>query len=309
MEAARFVDARVAAFAHRLRVSELDRLVETAIAQFMPEEAERRRKAAADGRSFNVGKSRTGLDGNADVWGTLDVADALDLDAAVAEGAEALKTLGSTESLDVRRAQALGAIARRQLAFDLNGTDDETGSTTRAEAAAGGPACPSLRGRDPWRRRSVGRFENTRGPITAEQIRDWCGNPDAQVVVKPVIDLADHHHVNAYEVPDRIREQSALINPTCVFPWCTRSARRCDSDHIQPYDAGGTTSSDNIAPLCRRHHRLKTHGGWTLRDALEAGVLLWTSPHGYTFLRNESGTLDVSRDKRPSSTDPPDRRA
>ncbi len=106
MEAARFVDARVAAFAHRLRVSELDRLIETAIAQFMPEEAERRRKAAADGRSFNVGKSRTGLDGNAEVWGTLDVADALDLDAAVAEGAEALKSLGSTESLDVRRAQA-----------------------------------------------------------------------------------------------------------------------------------------------------------------------------------------------------------
>ena len=106
MEAAAFVDARVAAFAHRLRVSELDRLVETAIAQFMPDEAERRRKAAADGRSFNVGKSRTGLDGNADVWGTLDVADALDLDAAVAEGAEALKSLGSTESLDVRRAQA-----------------------------------------------------------------------------------------------------------------------------------------------------------------------------------------------------------
>ena len=137
MEAAAFVDARVAAFAHRLRVSELDRLVETAIAQFMPEEAERRRKAAADGRSFNVGKSRTGLDGNAEVWGTLDVADALDLDAAVAEGAETLKTLGSTESLDVRRAQALGAIARRQLAFDLNGSDDETGSTTRAEAAAG----------------------------------------------------------------------------------------------------------------------------------------------------------------------------
>ena len=275
MEAAAFVDARVAAFAHRLRVSELDRLVETAIAQFMPEEAERRRKAAADGRSFNVGKSRTGLDGNAEVWGTLDVADALDLDAAVAEGAEALKAFGSTESLDVRRAQALGAIARRQLAFDLNGTDGEAPAPARklrqvvlhvhlSEAAIRGEG-------------GLGRFENTRGPITAEQIRDWCGNPDAQVVVKPVIDLNDHHHVNAYEVPDRIREQSALINPTCVFPWCTRSARRCDSDHIQPYDSGGTTSSDNIAPLCRRHHRLKTHGGWTYRP-LEPGCLSLDQP-------------------------------
>ena len=123
----------------------------------------------------------------------------------------------------------------------------------------------------------LGRFENTRTPITTEQIRDWCGNPDAQVIVKPVIDLTDHHHVNAYEVPDRIREQSALINPTCVFPWCTRSARRCDSDHIQPYDAGGSTSSNNIAPLCRRHHRLKTHGGWRYAR-LDAGTFLWTSP-------------------------------
>ena len=307
MEAARFVDARVAAFAHRLRVSELDRLVETAIAQFMPEEAERRRKAAADGRSFNVGKSRTGLDGNADVWGTLDVADALDLDAAVAEGAEALKTLGSTESLDVRRAQALGAIARRQLAFDLNGTDEETPAPARnprqvilhvhlSEAAIRGEAG------------GLGRFENTRTPITAEQIRQWCGNPDAQVIVKPIIDLNDHHHVNAYEVPDRIREQSALITQTCVFPWCTRSARRCDSDHIEPYDSGGTTSSDNIAPLCRRHHRLKTHGGWRYAR-IEAGSYVWTSPHGYTYLRDQSGTLDVSRDQRPPPTEPPDRRA
>ena len=213
------------------------------------------------------------------------------------KGAEALKTLGSTESFDVRRAQALGAIARRQLAFDLNGTDDETGSTPArkprqvvlhvhlSEAAIRGEAG------------GLGRFENTRSPITAEQIRDWCGNPDAHVVVKPVIDLNDHHHVNAYEVPDRIREQSALITQTCVFPWCTRSARRCDSDHIQPYDAGGSTSSDNIAPLCRRHHRLKTHGGWTYRP-LEPGSYLWTSPHGYTYLRDESGTLDVSRERR-----------
>ncbi len=206
--------------------------------------------------------------------------------------------------MDVRRAQALGAIARRQLAFDLNGTDDETGSTSTrkprqvvlhvhlSEAAIRGEAG------------GLGRVENTRSPITTEQIRDWCGNPDAQVIVKPVIDLNDHHHVNAYEVPARIREQAALITQTCAFPWCTRNARRCDSDHIQPYDSGGTTSSDNIAPLCRRHHRLKTHGGWTYRP-LEPGSYLWTSPHGYTLLRNESGTLDVSRD-RPL---PPVRRA
>ena len=58
------------------------------------------------------------------MWGTLDVADALDLDAAVSAGAQSLKALGSTESLDVRRAQAVGALARRQLSLDLNANPD-----------------------------------------------------------------------------------------------------------------------------------------------------------------------------------------
>ena len=95
--------------------------------------------------------------------------------------------------------------------------------------------------------------------VTADQIRTWCANPDAEVIVKPVIDLNEHIHVEGYEVPDRLREQAALRDHTCVFPWCTRSARKTDADHVIPYAEGGTTSSDNIAPLCRRHHRLKTH--------------------------------------------------
>uniref|UniRef100_UPI003569AD0A HNH endonuclease signature motif containing protein n=1 Tax=Nocardioides sp. TaxID=35761 RepID=UPI003569AD0A len=106
-------------------------------------------------------------------------------------------------------------------------------------------------------------------------------------------------------VPDRIREQSVLLNPTCVFPWCTRSARGCDSDHIQPYDAGGSTASDNIAPLCRSHHRLKTHGGWRY-TRLDPGSFLWNSPHGYTYVRDATGTADVSRDRRPPPAHPPE---
>jgi hypothetical protein len=115
----------------------------------------------------------------------------------------------------------------------------------------------------------LGRLENTRNLITAEQVRTWCANPDTHVVVKPVIDLAEHVHVNAYEVPDRMAEATALVDHTCVFPWCTRAARRADCDHITPHGPdgpegpSGPTCSCNLAPLCRRHHRLKTHGGWT----------------------------------------------
>ena len=30
---------------------------------------------------------------------------------------------------------------------------------------------------------------------------------------------------------------------------------------------------------------------------LEPGTYLWTSPHGYHYLRDHQGTLDVSRDR------------
>jgi hypothetical protein len=62
---------------------------------------------------------------------------------------------------------------------------------------------------------------------------------------------------------------------------------------------GGTTSTDNLAPLCRKHHRLKTHVGWTYTSP-EPGTYLWVSPHGYTYRRDAAsqgrggGTTDLT---------------
>ncbi len=157
LEAAAFVDRHVAGVAHRIGPAQLDRLVLDAVGWFMPAEAERRRAAAAESRCFEVARNQadlSGLSGTTQVWGTLDVADALDLDAAVTAGAAALKDLGSTDSLDVRRAAALGVIARRQGVLDLTGTDTDTGveprshrPAVRPEAGSGGRALrPPLRG-------------------------------------------------------------------------------------------------------------------------------------------------------------------
>ena len=316
--AAAFVDQHVAPVAHKLRPAELDRLVEEAIVRFMPEEAARRRREASDGRHFTVNHRQVSFDGTTQVWGELDLADALDLDAAVSAGAQTLKDLGSAESLDARRATAVGELARHQLALDLNASEQERPGNPTAEptdrAAAARPVKPrqvvlyvhlsDAAVRDHGVDLHLGRLENTRSMVTADQVRDWCGNPDAQITLKPVIDLAGHIHVDAYEVPDRLAEQTALINHTCVFPWCTRPARRlrpdqhrADCDHIDEAARGGPTCSCNLAPLCRTHHRLKTHGRWRY-TALEPGTYLWTSPHGYQFLRDHTGTLDVSADRR-----------
>jgi hypothetical protein len=39
---------------------------------------------------------------------------------------------------------------------------------------------------------------------------------------------------------------------------------------------------------------------------LEPGTFLWSSAHGYQFLRDHHGTLDVSRDRHRPGADPPD---
>ncbi|MGK2874489.1 MAG: HNH endonuclease signature motif containing protein, partial [Nocardioides sp.] len=55
----------------------------------------------------------------------------------------------------------------------------------------------------------------------------------------------------------------------------------CDLDHVVPYDPDGPpgqTSTTNLRPLCRTHHRVKTHTGWTPTDT---DTLTWTSPRGF----------------------------
>ncbi len=125
---------------------------------------------------------------------------------------------------------------------------------------------------------------------------------------KPVIDLADQIAVDSYEIPDRISQRVKLKRPTCVFPHCTRTSTRTDLDHIDEYvppDQGGPpgqTSTATLAPLCRRHHRAKTHpspvstSSTTVRwdyDQLTPTTWLWTSPHGLRFLVHPDGTTEL----------------
>ena len=81
--------------------------------------------------------------------------------------------------------------------------------------------------------------------------------------------------------------------PAARLTWCTRPARACDADHVIPHNKAGPTTDDNLAPLCRRHHRLKTKTAWTYHT-LDRGTWLWTDPHGLTYLRNHNGTRDLT---------------
>jgi 5-methylcytosine-specific restriction endonuclease McrA len=141
--------------------------------------------------------------------------------------------------------------------------------------------------------------------LTTAQIATWCGRADTRkVTVKPVIDLNQPRQTHSYRPTEQMAEEIRLRDRTCVFPWCHRPAASCQIDHISPWDQGGATATWNLALLCVKHHRLKTHGRWTY-TMTAPGVFLWRSPLGYRYQRDRTGTTDLT----PHPGDPPERRA
>ncbi|WP_410791981.1 DUF222 domain-containing protein [Kribbella sp. C-35] len=137
------------------------------------------------------------------------------------------------------------------------------------------------------------------GPLLAGQLGELLGHD--QISVKPVIDLQDQVSVHSYEIPDRIRERVRLQHPVDMFPYSGAEATvRMDQDHITPYDRTGPprptgqTTTDNLIPLGRLHHRAKTFGGWRSRR-LPSGAVDWTSPHGFRFVVDHTGTHPFPR--------------
>jgi hypothetical protein len=91
-----------------------------------------------------------------------------------------------------------------------------------------------------------------------------------------------------YALRQSLIDRVIFVHRTCRFPDCTRPAHRCDMDHVRPYGQGGSSCLCNVMPLCRLHHRLKTHGGWQARfttpdEIHPCGTVEWVSPHGRRY--------------------------
>jgi len=123
------------------------------------------------------------------------------------------------------------------------------------------------------------------GSATLDLLADWLRRVDG-VTIRPVLDPNSCPAVDAHDPPPTTRELVILRDTHCVFPGCTIDARTCDQDHIDAYQENGPpgqTHPDNLACLCRRHHRAKTFAGWTYHRT-RTGRYRWTSPHGHTYL-------------------------
>ena len=325
-EAAAFVDAHLAHVVHTASFTTVKRLVAEAAARFDPEGCEMEEADTAATLHVTLDLDTAWSIGTANgvhLSGLLDRADAEELEHAIRTIADQLLAAGSTDSLDVRRAKALGYLSRGDLTLDLP-TEDDASSVEEARQRRLETTKPTTRTRqvvlhihlseaalksspevDPdtgMLGLHLARVENHHQTVTADAVREWLAVPGTQVVVKPVIDLADQIAVDSYEIPDRISQRVKLKRTMCVFPHCTRTSARTDLDHIDEYvppDQGGPpgqTATDTLAPLCRRHHRAKTHpspdGQWDYHQ-LTPTTWLWTSPHDLRFLVHPDGTTTL----------------
>jgi hypothetical protein len=85
-----------------------------------------------------------------------------------------------------------------------------------------------------------------------------------------------------YTPPQELVDYLLARDRTCRFPGCRRTGQSSDIDHAQSWETGGETNPANLGLLCRRHHRMKTHGGWSLESNSD-GSCLWKSPKGKSF--------------------------
>jgi len=85
-----------------------------------------------------------------------------------------------------------------------------------------------------------------------------------------------------YTPPQELVDYLLARDRICRFPGCRRAGQSSDIDHAQSWETGGETNPSNLGLLCRRHHRMKTHGGWSLESNPD-GSCLWKSPVGKQF--------------------------
>ncbi|MGX1910331.1 DUF222 domain-containing protein [Streptomyces phaeochromogenes] len=131
------------------------------------------------------------------------------------------------------------------------------------------------------------------GPVTASQVRELAfadGTVWRRLLVQPASGLLVKTDPLTYKPTAETARHVIARDQYCAFPSCRMPARRCDLDHVRAFDharpeRGGPTTPENLQPLCRRHHRLKTHHpGWRVARDPHTGAAVWTAPTGHTYI-------------------------
>jgi hypothetical protein len=132
------------------------------------------------------------------------------------------------------------------------------------------------------------------GPLDAETAREIAADcvEFRRMLTDPFTGIRLTLGRERYRPTEEMRLWLRLRDRSCTFPGCTRKAVACDLDHRTDWDHGGHTEDGNLQHLCRRHHMLKHHTGFSSRIR-DDGVVEWTTPLRRRYV------------VRPEGTDPP----
>ncbi|CAN7449857.1 DUF222 domain-containing protein [Microbacterium sp. LjRoot45] len=96
--------------------------------------------------------------------------------------------------------------------------------------------------------------------------------------------------IDRYRPSDHLKRTLRVRDEHCRFPGCRIPTYRSDIDHTTAREHDGPTELTNLAHLCRRHHTLKHHSAWRVRQTPD-GILHWTSPTGREHPDHPARTL------------------
>ncbi|QAY72026.1 HNH endonuclease [Agromyces protaetiae] len=123
------------------------------------------------------------------------------------------------------------------------------------------------------------------GPIDADTARRLAADAPSftRILTHPETGAFLSYGRTTYRVPADLAGYLAVRDGGCRFPGCGRRARESDIDHTVDWARGGETRHDNLAHLCRSHHRLKHHTRWRMEQET-GGVVRWRGPSGREVL-------------------------
>ena len=101
-------------------------------------------------------------------------------------------------------------------------------------------------------------------PVPPEAVADVLADDDTVVQTvtrngRDVTRITSHKR----HIPKALRDALEVRDPSCVVPGCG-SRDGLQIDHVTDYAKDGPTALHNLCRLCRRHHRLKTLGRYSL---------------------------------------------
>jgi len=238
-------------------------------------------------------------DGMAELWALLPADKATALYQRITKLAHTAKTPDDTRGIDARRADVLadmpGTIDKASPTPEEVGNSSATGVQLHVTVSAG-----TLLGLDDQPGYLAGY-----GSISAAMSRQLAADATwRRILADPITGQLLDYGRTTYRPPVALADHIRARDATCRFPGCRQPARSCDIDHVTAYDRGGTTSPNNLATLCRHHHRLKHHAGWSLTGNPN-GTLTWATPTGRQHNSTPEPLVPALTGRPTSDSDPP----